>query len=180
MELLDYETLMRSLKKKIQDSDLTQKEVAHKAGISAPALSRMLKRFHDANYRTVYNIWKVIQEAEQQDAETAADLMTDGVVYAQTTDTHRDVAVVMSENRFSQMPVKDENGVIVGSISESALVADTDYDTEIVDLMEEKFIPIPSDTPKSSVRQLLIDGQGALLVKDSEDVIGIITTTDLI
>ncbi|MFK5602639.1 CBS domain-containing protein [Haloferax volcanii] len=180
MELMDYESLMESLRTKRKQLGLQQRSVAQQAGIAPSTLNRMENHFHDANYRTVYNVWCVIHDAETQDSETAADLMHDSVLYANVTDTHDTVAQTMREKGFSQMPVKDENGVVVGSISERVLAENIDHETQIAELMEEEFSQIKASTPKSSVRRLLIDGQDALLVIDSGNVIGIITTADLI
>ncbi|WP_255564056.1 CBS domain-containing protein [Haloferax sp. Atlit-6N] len=171
---------MRQLRNKRRRLQLQQKSVAHQAGISKSTLNRMERTFSNANYSTVYKVWRVVTDAERENSETAEDLMTGNVAYAQTSDSHRDTALYMRENAFSQMPVKDEDGLIVGSISERELADNSNHDRQIGEIMDEPFIQINKGTSENAVRGLLFDGVGALLVKDSEDVIGIITTADLI
>lgn len=179
MELLEYDTLMRALRQKRQQLCLQQKEVAHRADISKSHLNRMERNYTNANYRTVYKVWKTINKAETEERETATDLMNQPIAWAHPDDTHRDVRESMWEGEFSQLPVREESEC-VGRITEGILAENDDHDRSIRELIGPPLLDVPHDTGREAIKELLMDDNPALLVTKEDEFVGIITKADLI
>lgn len=179
MNLLPYDVLMRELREKREGLGLTQRSVAEDAGISPSMLNRMEKRYTDANYRTVYEVWRVINEAQREKQTTAKDLMNRNLIYAHPEETHQTVADRMLENNISQLPV-EEDGKIVGHVSEKTLAGNKNHTMTVGELMEDPLITVPSTTSRDVLRSILFDGNPAVIVTEGSDSVGIVTTADLI
>lgn len=179
MELLEYEDLMRRLRAKRNEVGLQQKEVAHRAGIDASHLSRMEQHSAQANYETVYDVWKVIEREASSNEETAGELMAAPIEWAKTEESHRDVAFRMREGKFSQLPVRDESGDHVGRITESILMDNDDTERPVRDLMEAPLMEVPQHMGREAVRGILTDDEPAVIVTDDSEPVGIVTKTDL-
>jgi predicted transcriptional regulator len=179
MDLIEYEDLMRRLREKRQEVGLQQKAVAHEVGIDPGFLSKMERHFDDANYRTVYRVWGVIEREASSDDETAGELKASPIVWAETDETHREVRGRMREGKFSQLPVRDESGEHVGRITESILMANDDTEQPIEELMADRLIEVPHHMGREAVRGILGDDEPAVLVTEDSEPVGIVTKTDL-
>lgn len=183
MDILPYASLMKKLKQKRQSLDITQKEVAHRAGVSPAQLSRMENGNAEAKYSTVYSVWETLQKADSSTEETAADICTESIAWVTTEQTGRDARRLMLEKAYSQVPVREPDGEqSVGSLTERILMETEDVDRPIHKLMADPFIEVRPDTSKSAVVELLRDENDALLVggRGESEYSGIITPADII
>ena len=179
VELLPYETLMATLRERRRELGVQQKWVAGQAGISAAYLSRMENGNTNANYATVYAVWRVLRDREVGDQETAADLMTPAVSWVAVDDSWRTARETMFENDYSQLPVRDGDRS-VGSITERTLLDNHGEERRVGDMMGAAFIEVRPDTTRDAVAALLRDENDALLVTDGDEYVGIVTAMDLI
>lgn len=179
MDLLPYEVLMETLRRRRKELQLTQRAVAEEADISYSMLNRMEKHNQDANYRTVYRVWEVINNAQQREMATAQDLMNSPIEYAHSGETHESVAERMQELAVSQLPVEND-GEIVGHISERLLMDNDDHSVTVDELMDEPLMSVPHTTGRDALRAIFFDGNSAVVVTEKGEPVGIVTPADLI
>lgn len=180
MELVEYEDLMQALRRKRKRLDITQKELADRAGISNAQLNRMEHGNVEATYSTVYCIWQTLRQLEENKRTTAGELCSDLITWVRPNDTCAQAKKLMLDNDFSQLPVQGENGDAVGSITDTGLMEVKDPDRPVEEVIEEPFPEISSDTSREVVEALFRDGNQAVLVTNSDGYSGIITKADLL
>ena len=83
----------------------------------------------------------------------------------------------MLENDFSQLPVESEEGFVGIVLSKD--LGTVEDDTPIEEVIRRELPRIPSNSPKSAAAELL-KKYSANLVKEKDDVLGIITPADLL
>jgi predicted transcriptional regulator len=169
------------LRERRQDLDMTQSDLADRAGVSQPLIARIENGDVDPRLSTVSRIVEVFETAEE-DTVTAKDLMSEEVVTVAPDDTVREAVDTMQDAQFSQLPVV-EDGVPVGSTSD-AMVARARSETEdlpharVDEIMGESFPTVSPDADLSTVSRLLDHTSGVLVTREGK-VVGIITDADL-
>lgn len=172
-----------SIKKRRVKLGLTQSALAEKANVSQPLIARIESGDVDPRLSTVKSIIAALDEMEKSKT-TAKDLMTSPVICLVPEDTVESAVKLMEKYGFSQLPVL-ENGVPVGSISESILVqamGSGDISkistSRIRDIMEESFPAVSPKTDMGTASHLL-ETYHAVLVMELGKVIGVITKYDV-
>jgi predicted transcriptional regulator len=168
---------------------ITQKELSKMAGFSQSYIARLERNELNPTYDSVRKIFEVL-EAEMARREImvkrARDIMSENVIYVQSTDKLDKAIKKLSNYGFSQLPVID-NGTLVGSITDN-IVRDliTKYETHdkikrllVKDVMGEPFPQIPENTPVKVMSYLLTEYQ-AVLVGNRGKILGIGTKSDLL
>lgn len=178
MDLLPYESLMRKLREKRRTLGLQQKRVAAEAGVSPAHLSRMENGAAEAKYSTVHAVWETLDRHERERRETAADVATREVVWADAAESVRSAWRTMLDGHYSQLPVRCD-GRTVGSVTERCLV-DADHEAPVASVMTGRFVEVPPETGRETLAALLRDGNRAVMVRDGAEYLGIVTAADLI
>jgi CBS domain-containing protein len=112
------------------------------------------------------------------------DLMHEGVIAAQVTDSIKRVAQIMKENDIGSLPVL-ENGAPVGFVTDRDIVLacaedSTTLDEEIATAMTPEVIAITPDKDVTEAARLMEEHQiSRLIVVDNNRPVGIITLQDL-
>ncbi len=168
-----------NIKKKRVKLGLTQSELAEKAHVSQPLIARIESGDVDPRLSTIRSIIMALENMEKSRI-TAKDLMTFPVVSLAPDETVEQAVKLMEKHGFSQLPVL-ENGVPIGSISESALVqamGSRDLgrisNTRIREMMEDSFPAVAPGTDMGTISALL-ETNHAVLVMERGKVIGVIT-----
>ena len=87
---------------------------------------------------------------------------------------------MMKDKKFRHLPVVDKNHHLIGIISSRDLV-EFDSNSSVRDFMSSPVATAAIDTPLGEVTQLMIDKKiSALVVMKNENIVGIITTEDLL
>jgi predicted transcriptional regulator len=161
---------------------LTQTELARLAGVSQSLVAKLEGGLVDASYSKVKQIFEKLDEKEaEREEETAASVANRKIVSVRPSDRAGKAADLMRKNDFSQLPVKERDRY-VGSIDSNQLV-DASRGARVGDLMGPLFDVISSDTPLSTVRELLKPRhKKAVLVRDrgSGEIVGIVAPADLL
>ncbi|MFB6194470.1 MAG: CBS domain-containing protein [Halobaculum sp.] len=169
----------QELKTRREELDLTQSEVADRAGVSQPLIARIEGGDVDPRLSTLRSIVEVLESAADE-VVRASDLMHEEIASVAPDDSVREAEREMNEEAYSQLPVLD-NGVPVGAISESVVAASDDEslgDMPVESVMSESFPTVAPDATVDEVRNLL-DHYRAVIVTDSGRAVGIITETDV-
>jgi predicted transcriptional regulator len=101
--------------------ELTQSDLADRAGVSQPLIARIEGGDVDPRLSTLRRIVEALDEAEG-DIVRAGTLMHEEVISVAPDDSVKEAVEKMQEAGYSQLPVIT-NGVPVGSISDSDVVS---------------------------------------------------------
>ncbi|MFB6069922.1 MAG: CBS domain-containing protein [Halanaeroarchaeum sp.] len=168
----------QDLRERRTSLDLTQSELAERAGVSQPLIARIEGGDVDPRLSTLRRIVEALDEAAG-DVVRARTLMHETVVSVSPDDEVSVAVDRMQEEGYSQLPVIT-NGIPVGSISESDVVsAGEDAGTLTVrDVMSESFPTVSPDATLEEISNLL-DHYKAVMVTDGGETVGIITQADV-
>jgi CBS domain-containing protein len=113
-----------------------------------------------------------------------SELMHEGVIAADVTDTIRAVARIMKENDIGSLPVI-ENGMAVGFVTDRDMVLamaddECNLDDEIAVAMSPEVISITPDQDVTEAARMMEENQiSRLLVMEGKKPCGIVTLQDL-
>jgi len=178
MELVPIEKLSKMLKKKRQRNSIKQKKAASAAGMSPSHVNRIENNTTNPSYKSVYKLWKTLDQLENREIKTAEDLMNSPVETVSKNVALEEVAVKMRENDFSQLPVV-ENSESIGRITETMIINSGDPDQKVEEVMESQLMEVQPSTPKTVVREIL-KNEPAVIVTENSEIKGIIAKADLL
>lgn len=169
---------VKRLRKKL---GLTQTELAKKSGVSQSLIAKVESGNLDPSYSNAKKIFETLTALDKQNELKAKQIMHKKIIYAKATETIKGTILRMREKNISQMPVIKHNK-IVGYISEKVLLdkmLEGETQSMLGEVMESSPPIVPPDTPQTIIANLLRQFP-FVLVKEKEDIIGIITKVDLL
>jgi predicted transcriptional regulator/rubredoxin len=109
----------------------------------------------------------------------ASDIMTSQIISIRPEATIGDAAQQLAETRISGMPVVDEQGQMVGMVTEADLISKTG--ASVADIMTAKVISVREDTPVDQIAQLLTGNRikRVAVVRDDR-LVGIVSRADIV
>jgi len=166
------------LRQRREAVDLTQSELAERAGVSQPLIARIEGDDVDPRLSTLRGVVEALQEAEGE-VVRAGDLMHESVVSVEPDQSVAEAERLMEEEAYSQLAVVD-GGVPVGSIGHGDVIeAGGDAgDLPVGEVMGESFPTVGRDATVDELRNLL-NHYKAVLVTEGGTVEGIITEADI-
>jgi len=177
---------IKKLRKKV---GLTQTELAKLAGVSQSLIARIEKGTVDPRLSTLRRIIEAIKlvEMRAKKAKSAKDVMYSPVITIKSSDKVKKAIELMEEYAISQLPVVNDKGVPVGSITESTVLKkllsgepEKILKLKVEEIMEESFPTITPSTNIKDIQQLILKKYPAVLVMEKGKIVGIITKIDLI
>ena len=168
----------QDLRERRTSLELTQSELADRAGVSQPLIARIEGGDVDPRLSTLRRIVEALDEAEG-DVVRARELMHAEIVSVAPSDVVHDAVGRMQEAGYSQLPVIAD-GVPVGSISERDIVqaGEDAGGREVREVMSESF---PTVSPEATLAEVssLLDHYTAVMVTEDGATVGIITQADV-
>ncbi len=166
--------------------NLTQKELAKRAGVSQSLIAKIEAKKIDPAYSKVVALFEALENelAKKDRKKKAKDIMTKDIMFAKTDDKLDKIMGIMRENAISQLPVI-KDGKPIGSVTDDEFVEwVTKYGERISkiavrEVMEEAFPTIPANSDLEVITELLRFYK-ALLIRERGEIVGIITKSDLI
>jgi len=176
---------LNTIREMREKQGLTQTELAKKSGVSQSLIARLEAGTVDPRYSKVEKILAALEKTKKQEPN-AKEIMTKKVVGVEVDDTIEQAAAKMKKHNVSQLPVL-KNGKPVGSISEKLIIeeiakgADTKNLSKslVIEHMEPQF-PTVNPTTTLSVLTALLEHGNAVIIQEKEEVVGIITNSDLL
>lgn len=164
---------------------LTQAELAERAGVSQSLIARIESGKVNPRVSTLVRIYQALEEFMEEEL-TACEVMSSPVVYVLPSVSLLEVARLMWEKGFSQLPVLDEEGsenlgtvfdddVLRAFIRENARASML----TAADVMSDPLPIVSCSTKVRSVARMLGRGLPAVLVEDEMKIVGIITKSDI-
>ena len=178
MEIFSFEQVAEMLRRKRQRLGVKQKKAADLAGLSPSQVNRMEKNSVNPSYNAVYELYRALETLETEKAETAAELMHEGVCWVFDEDSLETAAKKMRENDFSQLPVK-KNVENAGRITERKILESRKPDQEVGEVAGSELMSVNEGTRLEVIEEILKQ-EPAVLVRNDGDFTGIITKSDLL
>lgn len=180
---------LASIKRRRMLLGLTQKKLADFCGLSQSVIAKVEAGEVDPSYSTATRIFETLERLESKEISvdrflelTAKELMTQRIISVKPTDSVSKAQKLLSDGSdISQLPVIDETGKAIGSLTEAQVLTQPDSDKSLVsDVMLAPFPIVHLKTRASTIRSILLE-EPAVLVSDSKSgIAGIITKFDLI
>ena len=182
---------LASIKKRRIILGKTQNQLAKLCGLSQSVIAKIEHGAVDPAYTTASRIFETLERLESKETSddsllnlTAKDVMTNKIISVKLTDNVAKAQQHFTDtsSNISQLPVLDEDGKSVGSLTEAQVLTLQGSDKTLVrDVMLDPFTIVSPNTSLSTVRNILLD-EPAVLVSDARSgtIGGIITKYDLI
>jgi predicted transcriptional regulator len=166
---------------------LTQSRLAELAGVSQSIIAKIESGTVDPSYSIVK---RLVETLEKQSVDIArprvSDIMSRPVISISRMQLVRDAVDLMKKRGYSQLPVFEATRC-VGSISEKTILdraargepLDLLLNNRVRDIMDSPLPTVGEDTPLEMVLGLL-QGNYGVLVTRGENVIGILTKSDIL
>lgn len=176
------------LRKYRKKAGLTQQELAKKASVSQSLIARIEAGTVDPRLSTVRKILKVIEDSHQKELK-ALDAAITQVITIQETDLVSKASQLMFSKGFSQLPVCDEKGRLIGSIKDTTITQNLiEKGTKILEFQVKEILnkddalpSLPISSSLKSVEDLLMQhGHAAVILTDEGRIAGIVTKADVI
>lgn len=168
-------------KRRKEDLDLTQNELAEMAGVSQPLIARIEGGDVDPRLSTLRDIVAALNEAEGS-IKRAKDIMHEDVTYLRRDDSVAGAIDLMGEAGYSQLPVVDEAGKPEGLISNSDIRRHRSKESldefPVAEVMSDSFTTVGPEATLEEINDFL-NHQDAVIVKERDEMIGIITEADV-
>lgn len=167
------------IKKLRIEAGLTQRQLAELAKVSQAHVAKIEKGRVDPRLSTVNRILQVLTEGE---GKKCGDIMTKDVIFARPRDKILKASEVMMRHAISQLPVIENDRVVVGTITEEGIIknlSSTIAEERVEKVMHAPLPSVPEDMRISMIKPLLEDHSGVLVIRKG-NIVGIITKSDLL
>ena len=171
---------IKKIRKKL---DLTQAELANRAGVSQSLIAKIEAGILDPGYTRTKHIFDALEELTRNEELTAGQIMNKKVITAKAEDKIVHIIKEMKKHAISQLPVIEKENPI-GLITETILLDKITSGADInelhaKDIMEE-CPPIVTSTTKISALASLLHYFPIILVSDKGMLKGLVSKADLI
>jgi predicted transcriptional regulator len=164
---------------------ITQRRLASLTGISTSMINQIETGRCKPSYDTAKNIFEILSSLEGKSSKKAGDICSRNIIFAQKDDSLYSIVEKMRLHFVSQVPIF-EGQKIVGIVSEDSLAKRMVENDEkklkniTIDTVMEPSPPlVDSGTPAKALVPLIRFAK-CILVTEKGNVIGIITTTDIL
>ena len=166
--------------------DISQKELGEKTNIPQSTISRIENGTMDPPYSKVERIFNFLikEEEKRKGVEMEArDIMTKKIIYINSNSTIKEAIKLMNQYEISQIPILDK-GQNLGSLTSKSVQKHIIDNPDLINLrsLDLKELPFPEVEKSWSVKEIsnLLIKYPAVLVKDSNKYVGIITDSDFL
>ena len=171
---------LEEIKKIRKKLELTQAQLANRAGISQSLIAKIESGRIDPTYTKAQKIFAALSELEKKEELKAGQIMTAKLISVAPADSIKEAISKMKKSQISQLPVID-NHKLIGLVSESTIL-DAMLNSKgknVGDVMQEA-PPIVSKTTSIQVVSSLLKHFPMVIVSEEGKLIGLITKSDLL
>lgn len=192
IEIETLESVSLKIKNTRKSLNISQKKLAKFVGISQSTVARLesdIKRMNPS-YNMVYNVLDSMGQLARTGRSSeilnkeAHELMHRHIYSIKKTQRLKEAIKIMKNNDFSQLPVLNGDGTVVGTVHQKRLLNIATQDLLLVEKMRVSEVLDPSlpqvdmNTPVSKLKPIL-QNWDAVLVIEKGKLVGIITIYDL-
>jgi len=160
--------------------DLTQSQLANRAGISQSLIAKIEAGRIDPTYSKTQKIFEAIDNLGKKKELKAEQIMAKHLISVKPNDDIRDAINKMKKANISQMPVIEEHksiGIVSEAIILEALL--NKKGSKIKDIMDDSAPVVSKNTTLNAISNLL-RFYPMVLVSDGGELKGVITKADLL
>ncbi|MFX1390777.1 MAG: CBS domain-containing protein [Promethearchaeota archaeon] len=183
MEILPSLSDIKRLRKKL---NISQKDLGKALNIPQSTISRIENSTIDPPYSKLKKLYEFLEnerKKREKSKKHAEDIMIKNIISINPDSTIKAAITLMNKHEISQLPILEENRNI-GSITSKKIQKYIIDHPEIInkDVYLIKELPFPEIDKSWSVKDVsdLLLKYSAVLVKESDIFIGIITDSDLL
>lgn len=178
-----------SIKDRRKRLGLSQIDLAIAANVSQSTIAKIEGNRMIPSYDIAIKIFTALEKIEKDRGKIryAKDLMSSPVVYVTPDDSFLKAKARMVKYAFSQLPVINNSGKVVGSISERILWNDQlrkeierNPNVKVKKIMQAPFPQVPEETSEKIIKDLLMNFEAVLVIGKDGDIRGIITKADIL
>ncbi len=164
---------------------LSQRELARLAGVSQSLIARIETGSVNPRYETLRRILSALEEAGRR-ARRAISIASSPVVVVRADEPLRSAMRAMERYGFSQLPVVDADGRVVGTVFEGTILrailsrGPGVLDAPVSEVMEEPLPSVGLEASIDDVLALLHSKPAVLIVDDEGRPVGIVTRIDVV
>ncbi|MFW9998946.1 MAG: CBS domain-containing protein [Candidatus Hodarchaeota archaeon] len=183
MEILPSLTDIKRLRKKL---DINQKDLGNILNIPQSTISRIESGTIDppySKYKKIYEYLENERKIREKSKRHAVDIMVPNIISIERSSTIRNAIDLMNKHEISQLPII-ENNQNLGSITSKKIQKYITDNPQIInmDISLIKELPFPEIDKNWNVKDIsdLLLKYPAVLVRENNEYIGIITDSDLL
>lgn len=164
--------------------NLTQKDLADRAEVSQSLIAKIESGNLDPTFTKAQKIFGALEQLQEKEENKAKDLMNKKVIFADISDSIKEIIQTMKKKGISQLPALDK-GKVCGLISESIILEKISGAPEkvnslkVADLMNDSPPIVSLNMTQSNLLRLLQD-YPLILVAEKGEIKGIISKTDIL
>ena len=168
---------VKKIRKKL---NMTQTELANRAGVSQSLIAKIESGKIDPTYTKAKKIFTALSELEKKEEIKAEQLMNSKIIEVGPNEYIKDAIAKMKKSQISQLPVID-NHKLIGLVSESTILDAmlNSKATKVKEIMQEA-PPIVSKITSIQVVSNLLKYYPMVVVSEEGRIIGLITKADLL
>ena len=168
---------VKKIRKKLE---MTQTELANRAGVSQSLIAKIESGRIDPTYTKTKKIFAALSELEKKEEIKAEQIMTSRIISISSNTSIKEAIGKMKKYQISQLPVVN-NSKLIGLVSESTILDALlkSKAAEVKEIMQEA-PPIVSKTTSIQVISNLLKHYPMVLVSEEGKLIGLITKSDLL
>ncbi|UCD01347.1 MAG: CBS domain-containing protein [Promethearchaeota archaeon] len=183
MEILPSLSDVKRLRKKL---NISQKDLGEILNIPQSTISRIENGTIDPPYSKLKKIFEYLEnerKIREKSKKHAEDIMVHDIISIESSSTIRKAVDLMNKHEISQLPII-ENNQNLGSITSKKIQKYITDNPQIInmDVSLIKELPFPEIDKNWNVKDIsdLLLKYPAVLVKENNDYIGIVTDSDLL
>ena len=168
---------VKKIRKKLE---MTQTELANRAGVSQSLIAKIESGKIDPTYTKTQKIFTALSELEKKEEIKAEQLMNTKIIDVSPNESIKDTIAKMKKAQISQVPVIDSHK-LMGIVSESTILDAmlNSKATKVKEIMQEA-PPIVSKNTSIQVISNLLRYYPMVVVSEEGTIIGLITKADLL
>ena len=169
---------IKKIRKKLE---LTQTQLANRAGVSQSLIAKIESGRIDPTYTKTKKIFSALDDLEKKEEIKAEQIMSAKIVGVAQRDSIKEAIAKMKKFQISQLPVVEDHKLI-GLVSESIILdamLNSKGDNNVGDVMQEA-PPIVSKTTSIQVVSSLLKHFPIVIVSEGGKLVGLITKSDLL
>ncbi len=176
----ELKSIIAEIRARRQKYNIKSSVLARASKISPSAMSKLEKGMLKPSYELVYNVLNALDDliAAQGASATVSSKITRSVISVSPIDTISKAREIMKKNDISQLPVVDNEGRIVGMVTEKSIL---DNPEAIIcdQTIEFSYAVLGPEADLEKAHQIIRNTQAILVIKEGKPT-GILTKADFL
>lgn len=178
--------MLSEIRSRRKQLGISQTDLSQQTGVSQSLIAKIETQKTIPSYENAKKLFDYLDSLEEKNQLLAGELMNQKVILINSDETVKKAVRLMELHSVSQLPVV-KNGIVVGTVRESSVMAQLGKSREPQDLGEMKVESVMTDSlpqisPNAPFRivSALLEHHDAILVLEKGKILGILSKSDLL